>query len=389
MFQPFTEEHEQFRQSVRQFVDREIEPFVDEWEAAKFFPSELFKKAGALGIFGAHYPEACGGAGGDYWYSVAKAQELPRGRSAGVTMALLVQSDMATPVIADLGTKEQIQEFLAPALAGEKIAAIGVSEPGAGSDVSAIRTHARRDGSDYVINGSKTFITNGTRADFITMLVKTSPERGAHGCSFFLVPTRLPGFRVGKKLDKVGNHASDTAELFFEDLRVPERYRLGEEGLGFMYLMQNFQSERLIGAVSGIAGARYAVEFTRHYASERSAFGKPLIKRELWQHRFVDMYTRIEMAEAFCEKVVDRYNHDKYVAKGEVSMETVKLVSMAKIVAGELVNSVMDTCLQLHGGWGYVEEYPIARAWRDARLLKIGGGASETMGYYLAKLMGL
>jgi citronellyl-CoA dehydrogenase len=389
MFQPFTEEHEQFRKTVRAFAEKEIEPYVDEWEKAKHFPSELFKRAGALGIFGAHYSEECGGSGGDYWYSVAKAQELPRGRSAGVTMAMLVQSDMATPVIADLGTKEQIAEFLAPALAGEKIASLGVSEPGAGSDVSAIRTHARRDGDDYVINGSKTFITNGTRADFVTLLTKTDPDRGAHGCTFFLVPTNTKGFRVGGKLEKIGNHASDTAELFFEDMRIPARYRLGEEGMGFMYLMQNFQSERLIGAVSGVAGARYAVENARQYGQDRQVFGKPIIKRELWQHKFVDMYTRIEMAEAFNDKVVDRYNHDKYVEKGNVSMETVKLISMAKIVAGELVSNVMDTCLQFHGGWGYVEEYHIARAWRDARLLRIGGGTSETMSYYLAKLMGL
>ncbi|MCC6213404.1 MAG: acyl-CoA dehydrogenase family protein [Polyangiaceae bacterium] len=389
MFQPYTEEHDQFRRTVRQFAEKEIAPFADEWEHAKDFPSALFKKAGELGILGAHYPEAVGGSGGDYWFSVAKAQELPRGRSAGVTMALLVQTDMATPVIADLGTPEQVAEFLRPALAGDKIAAIGVSEPGAGSDVAGITTWARRDGDDYVLNGQKTFITNGTRADFVTMLVKTNPDGGAHGCSFFLVPTKLPGFRVSRKLEKVGNHASDTAELFLEDVRVPARYRLGEEGMGFMYLMQNFQAERLIGGVSGLAGARYAVEYSRRYGEDRKVFGKPLIKRELWQHRFVDMYTKIEMAEAFMEKCVSHYNHDKYVTQGNVSMETVKLISMLKIVAGELVSSVMDTCLQFHGGWGYVEEYPIARAWRDSRLLRIGGGSSETMSYYLAKLMGL
>ncbi len=389
MFQPYTEEHEQFRKTVRSFVEKEISPFADDWEAAKDFPSELFKKAGSLGLFGAHYPEEKGGAGGDYWYSVAKAQELPRGRSAGVTMALLVQSDMATPVIGDLGTPEQIEEFLKPALAGERIASIGVSEPGAGSDVAGIQTHARKVGGDYVINGQKTFITNGTRASFVTLLTKTEPDRGAHGCTFFLVPTDTKGFRVGNRLNKIGNHASDTAELFFEDMRIPERYRLGEENMGFMYLMQNFQSERLIGAVSGVAGCRLAVDYSRIYGQERKAFGKPIIKRELWQHKFVDMYTRIEMAEAFVDKVVDHYNEDKYVKQGNVSFETVKLISMAKIVAGELVSDIMDTCLQFHGGWGYIEEYPIARAWRDSRLLRIGGGTSETMSYYLAKLMGL
>lgn len=389
MFNPYTEEHEQFRKTVRQFAERDISPYVEEWEKAKDFPNELFKKAGDLGIFGAHYPEEHGGSGGDYWFSVAKAQELPRGRCAGVTMALLVQSDMATPVISDLGTKEQIEEFLKPTLAGDKIVSIGVSEPGAGSDVAGIRTYARKDGSDYVLNGSKTFITNGARADYITMLVKTRPDSGSHGCTFFLVPTNTKGFRVGKRLEKIGNHASDTAELFLEDVRIPERYRLGEEDMGFMYLMQNFQSERLIGAVSGISGSKLIVAEARKYGEERVAFGKPIIKREVWQHRFVDMYTKLEMAQAFMDRVTEQYNEERYVKKENVSFETVKLISMAKIVAGELVMEIADTCLQFHGGWGYIEDYSIARAWRDARLLKIGGGTSETMTYYLAKLMGL
>lgn len=389
MFNPYTEEHDLFRQTVRQFAEKEIAPYADEWEAQKDFPSELFKKAGQLGIFGAHYPEAHGGSGGDYWFSIAKAQELPRSRCAGVTMALLVQSDMATPVISDLGTDEQIEEFLKPTLAGDKIVSIGVSEPGAGSDVAGIRTHARRDGTDYVLNGQKTFITNGARADYITMLVKTNPDTGSHGCTFFLVPTNTKGFRVGRKLEKIGNHASDTAELFLEDVRIPERYRLGEENMGFMYLMQNFQSERLIGAVSGLAGSRMVVEYSRKYGEDRVAFGKPIIKREIWQHKFVHMYTQLEMAQAFVDRVTDQFNEEKYVKKENVSFETVKLISMAKIVAGDLVAEIADTCLQFHGGWGYTEEYPIARAWRDARLLKIGGGTSETMTYYLAKLMGL
>jgi citronellyl-CoA dehydrogenase len=389
MWNPYTEEHEQFRKLVRRFAEEEMAPYADEWEHAKDFPNELFKKAGRLGIFGAHYPEDKGGSGGDYWFSVAKAQELPRGRSAGVTMALLVQSDMATPVIADLGTPEQVDEFLKPALAGDRIASIGVSEPSAGSDVAGIVTIAKRDGGDYVLNGQKTFITNGARASFVTLLAKTNPDAGAHGCTFFLVPTDAKGFRVGRRLEKIGNHASDTAELFLEDVRIPERYRLGQENMGFMYLMQNFQSERLIGAVSGVAGCRYAVEFSRKYGEERVAFGKPIIKREVWQHKFVSMYTKIEMADAFIDRAVDAYNTDKYEKKGNVSFETVKLISMAKIIAGDLVSEVMDTCLQFHGGWGYIEEFPIARAWRDSRLLRIGGGTSETMTYYLAKLMGL
>src|SRR5580658_8131403 len=280
---PFREEHEQFRKTVRQFAEKELAPFADEWEKAEIFPNEVFKRAGELGIFGAHYPEAVGGAGGDFWFSVVKSEELPRCTMAGVTMGLLVQGDMATPVIADLGTKEQIAEFLTPAIHGEKIAALGVSEPKAGSDVAGIQTWAKRDGDDYIINGAKTFITNGCRADFVTLLVKTNPDAGAKGCSFLLVPTSTKGFSVSKKLKKIGNHSSDTAELAFEDMRVPKRYLLGEENMGFMYLMQNFQSERIIACTSACAGYQHALDMAVAYGRDRKAFGKPIIKREYWQ----------------------------------------------------------------------------------------------------------
>jgi citronellyl-CoA dehydrogenase len=387
MWQPFTEEHQQFRKTVRAFAEKELAPHVEEWEESECFPNWVFKRAGELGILGAHFPEEHGGGGQDYWFSAAKAEELVRCGAAGVSMGLLVQSDMATPVISDIGTKEQIDEFLRPALAGEKIVSLGVSEPAAGSDVAGIRTVARRDGDDYVLNGQKTFITNGTRADFITLLAKTSPEKGAHGCSFFLVPTNLRGFSVSKKLKKVGNKSSDTAELFLEDVRVPRRYLLGEQDHGFMYLMQNFQTERLVGALGGMAGAFRVLEYSVNYGRERTAFGKPLIKRESWQHKFVDLYTRSEAARAFVYKCVDHYNDERYVQKVPLSFETVKLISMAKVLVGDVANDVMDTCLQFHGGWGYIEDFPIARAWRDQRLLRIGGGTSETMKYYLAKLM--
>src|ERR1017187_5496287 len=257
---PFTPDHLGFRKTVRQFCEKELAPHVDEWERDELFPNWVFKRAGELGILGAHYPEEVGGAGGDYWFSVAKSEEFPRCLMAGVTMGLLVQADMATPVINDLGTKEQIAEFLTPAIRGEKIAALGVSEPNAGSDVAGIQTWAKKDGDDYIINGAKTYITNGCRADFVTLLVKTNPEQGAHGCSFFLVPTKTKGFSVAKKLKKIGNHSSDTAELAFEDMRVPKRYLLGEENMGFMYLMQNFQSERVIAATSACAGLGHMIE---------------------------------------------------------------------------------------------------------------------------------
>ena len=385
----FTEEHEQFRKTVRQFAEKELAPFAEEWERDEVFPNHVFKRAGELGILGAHYPEEQGGAGGDFWFSVAKSEELPRCGMAGVSMGLLVQSDMATPVISDLGTKEQIAEFLTPALRGEKIAALGVSEPGAGSDVAGIRTYAKVDGDDYIINGSKTYITNGTRADFVTLLAKTTPDRGAHGCSFFLVPTNTKGFSISKKLKKVGNWSSDTAELAFEDMRIPKRYLLGEADMGFMYLMQNFQSERLIGSTSSIAGCELMLADAIAYGKERHAFGKPIMKREYWQHKFVDLYTKLEAGKSLSYRAAEMYDEEHHKNHGQVSMETVRLISMAKIFVGDLTNEIPDQCMQFHGGAGYMEEYKIARQWRDARLFRIGGGTSETMRYYIAKLMGL
>ena len=386
---PYTEEHELFRKQVRSFVEKELAPNADQWEEDELFPNWVFKRAGELGILGAHYPEDVGGGGGDYWFSAAKAEELVRIGSAGVGMGLLVQSDMATPCINDLGTKEQKEEFLAPALRGEKIAALGVSEPGAGSDVAGLRTTAKKVGGDYVLNGSKTYITNGTRADFVTLLAKTNPEAGARGCTFFLVPTKTKGFSVSKKLKKIGNHASDTAELSFDEMRIPKRYLLGEENQGFMYLMQNFQTERLIASTSCTSGLRIAIDEAIAYGRDRKAFGKPIIKREYWQHKFVDLLTKVEAGQALSYKAAEAYNEEKHVAKGPISFDTVKLISMAKIYVGELSSEVIDQCLQFHGGAGYVEEYHIARAWRDQRLIRIGGGTTETMRYYVAKLLGL
>jgi citronellyl-CoA dehydrogenase len=389
MLTPFREEHEQFRKTVRSFAEKDLKPYVDEWEEAGVFPRSVFERAGELGILGAHYPEHCGGAGGDFWFSVVKSEELPRCNSAGTALGLLVQSDMATPAIGDLGTKEQHEEFLAPALRGEKIACLGVSEPDAGSDVAGIKTWARRDGDDYIVNGAKTYITNGSRADFITLLVKTNPEAGAHGCSFFLVPTNTKGFGVSKKLNKVGNLASDTAELHFEEMRVPKRYLLGEENMGFMYLMQNFQTERLIGSTSALSGAQIMLDEAIKYATDRKVMGKPVIKRDYWQQTIAGLQTKIEAARSLCYRAAAEYQHEKYEQKQPLSMDTVKLISMCKVFVGDVTTEVMDQALQLHGGAGYIEEYPIARSWRDQRLFRIGGGTTETMRYYIAKLMGL
>ncbi|MFT3923587.1 MAG: acyl-CoA dehydrogenase family protein [Myxococcales bacterium] len=383
----FSEEHQLFRKQVRTFVEQELLPHADAWEAAEIFPRSVFERAGALGIIGAHYPESVGGGGGDFWFSVAKAEELSACGSAGVALALLVQSDMATPIIWKLGSDYHKREFLEPALRGEKIGAIGVTEPNAGSDVSGIRTTAKLDGDHYVINGSKTFITNGTRCDFITLLAKTDAAAGHHGISMFTFPTQTNGFSVSKKLKKLGNIASDTAELFFEDCRVPKQCLLGQEGMGFIYLMQNFQSERLIGAVSSLASARRALDRSVSYGRDRSAFGKPLIKREVWQHKFVDLYTKLEAAQALTYRACEYYNEDVYEKGGMPSLETGKLVSMSKLLAGDVVDEVMDACMQFHGGMGYLEDFWVARAWRDARLLRIGGGASEVLRYLIAKVM--
>ncbi|UCF48960.1 MAG: acyl-CoA dehydrogenase family protein, partial [Myxococcales bacterium] len=371
-FQPFKEEHQIFRQQVRTFAESELAPKVDQWEEEKIFPNSVFKRAGELGILGAHYPEDVGGGGGDFWMSVVKSEELARCGSAGVTMGLLVQADMATPVINDLGSREVKDEFLAPAIRGDKVAALGVSEPGAGSDVAGLRTTARKVGDEYVINGSKTYITNGTRADFVTLMVKTDPDAGHSGISIIVCPTDVKGFSISKKLEKAGNWASDTAELFFEDVRVPTRYLLGQEGMGFVYLMQNFQSERLVGCVSGLAGSKLALDRSVQFGRERVAFGKPLIKREYWQQKFVDLYTKYEAAKALTYNACAAYNEDKYVNEGMLSMETTRIVSMAKAYVGDVTAEIMDQCVQFHGGMGYLEELWVARAWRDARLFRIG-----------------
>lgn len=388
MSKPETPEHALFRKQVRQFAEKEILPNAPAWERDELFPNWVFKRAGELGILGAHYPEDCGGSGGDFWFSIAKAEELVRGDNAGVTMGLLVQSDMATPCIADLGTREQKDEFLKPALAGDRIACLGVSEPGAGSDVAGIRTVARKDGGDYVISGSKTYITNGTRADFVTLLVKTQPEAGHAGISIVLVPTNTKGFSVSKKLEKMGNWASDTAELFFDEVRVPQRYLLGEEGKGFYYLMQNFQAERLVGSASALAGAFFALERSRAWGNERTAFGKPLIKREVWQHKFAELHTKAEAARALVEKAVTAYQAEHHEARTELSFETVKLIAMCKLFVGDVSSEVADQMVQFHGGMGYLEDLWVAKYFRDQRLFRIGGGASEVMKYMIAKIMG-
>jgi len=377
---PFTPEHELFRKSVRDFVTKELAPHAKEWDEAGIFPREVFKKFGDLGFFGMRHPLDGGGQGLDYWYVVALAEELVHSRNAGVNMAMLVQCEMATPIIGELGTAEQKAEFLAPALAGDKIAALGISEPNAGSDVANIRTTARRDGDDFVINGSKMWITNGTRADFITLAARTGGA-GYGGLSLFTFPTDVKGFGVSKKLDKVGNLASDTALLYFEDCRIPARYLLGEENEGFYHVMTNFQGERLVAAVGAVAGASMMVEDALQYGNEREAFGKPLVKFQVWKHKFVELLTSIEAAKWLTYRAVELFDDP------ETRPLAVKEISMAKLFAGDLLQKVAYDCMQFHGGMGYVTESHIARSWRDARLITIGGGASEIMKEIIAKLV--
>jgi len=376
---PFTEEHEAFRRSVRNWVEKELAPHALEWDRAGIFPREVFQRAGALGFLGAHHDPAWGGAGGDYWFVVAFTEELARSRNAGVNMALLVQAQIATPVVGALGTEEQKREFLAPALAGDRIGALGVSEPGCGSDVASIRTTARRVGDEYVINGSKMWITNGTRADFITLAVRTGGP-GYEGISLVTFPTDVRGFSVSKKLDKVGNLSSDTAVLYFEDCRIPARYLLGEENGGFAHIMINFQGERLVAALIAVSGMELMLQDAIHYARERHAFGRPLVGFQVWRHRFAEHLASVEAAKRLTYHATSLF---------DAGLDPVKEISMAKLFAGDLAQRVAYDCQQLYGGMGYVDETPVARAWRDIRLITIGGGTSEIMKEIIVKLEGL
>jgi citronellyl-CoA dehydrogenase len=378
-FPPFTEDHAAFRKTCREFAEREIAPHSREWDEAGIFPKEVFKKAGDLGLLGIRVDPKWGGSGLDYWYTTAFCEELARSRNAGVNMALLVQAEMATPIIHMIGTDEQKKLFLEPAMSGDRIAALGISEPGCGSDVASIRTTAKKIGGDYVINGSKMWITNGTRADFITLAVRTG-DAGYGGISLVTFPTDTKGFGVSKKLEKVGNLSSDTGVLFFEDCKIPTRFVLGEENEGFYHVMTGFQSERLVASIGCVAGMELMIADAIKYGSEREAFGRPIVKFQVWRHKFAELATSVEAGKWLCYRGVDLFN------RGE---NAVKEISMAKLFAGDLAQRVAYDCMQFHGGMGYVLETDIARAWRDIRLITIGGGTSEVMKEIIGKMMGL
>jgi citronellyl-CoA dehydrogenase len=368
-FEPFTAEHDAFRRVVREFCEKELAPHAREWDERGEFPRELFRRFGEMGFLGIRHDPAWGGSGLDYWYVVAYAEELVRARNGGLGTGMLVQGEMATPIIGELGTDEQKREFLAPALSGEKVAALAISEPDAGSDVAAIRTRARRDGDDLRVSGSKTWISNGTRADFLTMAVRTGDD-GYGGISLVTFPTDVKGFEVSRRLEKVGNLSSDTAVLFFDECRIPARFVLGEVDQGFGYIMTGFQGERLVTAVTAVAGAQLVLEDAIRYGQERKAFGRPIGTFQAWRHRFADHLARLEAARWLTYRACDLF------ARGQVALRE---ISMAKLVACELAQRIAWDAMQFHGGLGYMVETDVARAWRDLRLLTIGGGTSEIM----------
>ena len=370
----FTEEHEQFRKAVRRLVDEEINPNVDEWEAAGIFPAhQVFAKLGEIGGLGLEYDPEFGGGGADHSFTYVLSQELGRIDCAGVPMAIAVQTSMATPALARYGSPELKRTYLEPALRGEMVCSIAVSEPDAGSDVAGIRTRAVRDGDDWVITGRKMWITNGTQADWLCLLARTddgSQPGDYHGMSLIVVPTNTPGFSVGRKIDKMGNRSSDTAEIVLDAVRVPITNTIGEPDRGFQQQMAQFQDERLIGAYIAVAGARRALNRTKEYLQQRVAFGKPLLANQHLQYRLAELYADVDALDGFLHHAADKYG-----AGEDVTREA----TVAKLKVGRLTREVADTCVQFHGGMGYAEEMWVARYFRDSRLASIGGGADEVM----------
>jgi citronellyl-CoA dehydrogenase len=375
----FTAEHRQLADTVRRFVREEINPHVTAWEAAEQFPShEVFKKLGNLGLLGLKYPAEYGGQELDFSYSMVMAEALGDCACGGVPMAIGVQTDMCTPALARFGSEALKREFLAPAIAGDRVGCIGVSEPGGGSDVAAVKTTARKDGSDYVINGSKMWITNGMQADWCCLLANTSEGAPHKNKSLIMVPMNAPGISR-QKIHKIGMDASDTAQLFFDDVRVPQANVIGQEGMGFTYQMLQFQEERLWGAASSLRMMDNMIDQTIAYTRERQAFGKSILDNQVVHFRLAELRTEVEALRALTYRAVE-----EYVAGKDVT----KLASMAKLKTGRLDREVADSCLQYWGGMGYTWDNPVSRAWRDGRLVSIGGGADEIMLGIICKLEG-
>ena len=375
----FTQEHEEIRRTMKRFIDAEINPHVDEWEAAEQFPAhEVFKKLGGMGMLGLTKPEAYGGAALDYSYAMVFAETLGQIRCGGVPMAIGVQTDMATPALSRFGSDELRKEFLAPSIAGDYVACIGVSEPGAGSDVASIKTTAKKDGGDYVINGAKMWITNSLQADWMCLLANTSEGAAHKNKTLICLPMKTKGVVKAKKIRKIGMMSSDTGLIHFDDVRVPQRYRIGEEGAGFTYQMQQFQEERLWAASSSINGMLRTLNDTIEYIRERKMFGQTVLDFQYVHYRLAELKTEIEALRALTYRACEMY-----VAGEDVT----ELASMAKLKSGRLRREVSDSCLQYWGGMGYTWDNPVSRAYRDGRLGSIGGGADEVMLGIICKYM--
>jgi len=381
----FNQEHEDLRESMESWVKKELHPHRNEWEDTKW-PNHAIERAGELGYLGLCFPEKYGGQGGDYYYSLVRAEALSYAGSGGLGMGFAVQTDMVLPPIEMLGTEEQKQKYLVPGIQGTSIGALGITEPGAGSDVAGIRTTAVLDGDEYVINGSKTFITNAARARFIVLVVKTDPSAGHDGITLLLFDIRdeegndLPGFSVAQNLEKMGMKASDTGELAFEDMRVPADSVLGQVGKGFYHISWELQGERLVAAAGSNAGAERVFETTLEYAKEREAFGRPIGKFQAIRHKFGAMATKIEASKQFTYSVAWRINNGEY---------PVREISMAKLMSAQIACEVADECIQIHGGWGYMKEYEVERHYRDMRLNRIGAGTDEIMLEVIGRSYGL
>jgi acyl-CoA dehydrogenase len=376
----YGEEHEAFRRTVRAVVDKELRPHARDWEQAGEFPRELFRRFGELGFLGLKYPEQYGGSDAGFLFEAVLLEELGRCGSGGVAAGLAAQFVIATGPLHLFGTDEQKRRWLAPAIQGEKIGALGITEPDAGSDVAGLRTTARRDGDHYVVNGSKTYITNGVRADFVVTAVKTDPTKGHKGLSLLVIERGTPGFIVSRKLEKLGWRSSDTGELSFEDCRVPAANLLGEEGEGFYEIMGNFQWERLSLALGALGSAADIFEQAMSFVRSRRAFGRTVAELQVVKHRLAEMATDLEAARQLT------YHALRLHAAGEHALAQ---TAMAKKLATEMCCRLADQALQLHGGAGYMMEYDIQRHWRDARLGPIGGGTSEIMNEIIAKQLGL
>ncbi len=373
----FKEEHELFRDSVRKFLQKEVVPFINTWEEERRIPKEIFKKMGEQGYLGLNFPEEYGGIGADFWYSVVFLEEIAKVGAGGFPTAVSVHQYMAINHIFRAGSEFLKEKYLRPAIAGEKVAALGISEPGAGSDVASIRTKAVKDGDFYVINGAKTFITNGTYGDFITLAVSTNPENKAGGISLIVVDLDSEGI-TRTKLKKMGWHSSDTAEISFDNVRVPKENLVGVENFGFYYIMESFQLERLVAGIMAVASSKWILEETIRYMHEREAFGRKIAKYQTLRHTIADLATELYAAEQMVYHTCWLQN------EGEVA---VKECSMVKLYCSELANKVVDRCLQVFGGYGYMEDYLVCRAYRDARVGTIAGGTSEIMREIIAKMM--